>query len=59
MNVYEEVRWPNGSRVTKDEALDVLMYYNGEHLEDARQSLKAIDKAALQRAVNYYAEHVD
>lgn len=59
MKVYEEVRWPNGERVTKVEALDALAYYYGEFLGDPLQTLEEIDKRELQRAVNYYAEHID
>ncbi len=49
-------RWKNGEEVTREEAIEVLMWYFGEDGKDAELDLFTISKEKLQAAVDYYAD---
>ena len=50
-------RWGNGKEVTKDEAIEVLMWYFGTDSSDAELILFSITQEKLQAAVDYYIEN--
>lgn len=49
-------RWKNGVEVSKEECIEVLMWYFGEDAKDAEQDLFTISRENLQTAVDYYCE---
>ena len=50
-------RWANGVELTKDEAIDVLMWYFGTDAGDAELILFTITQEKLQAAVDYYTKN--
>lgn len=58
-NTDPKVYWPSGRQLTKDECIEVLMYYFEEDAEDAELDLFTIGRQQLQCAVNYYVDNND
>ena len=56
-NAMIMARWANGVYLTKEEAIEVLMWYFGTDADDAELILFAITLEKLQVAVNYYIEN--